>query len=238
MKQIITILLAALLISCNAEKEKMLSAYEPMYDAYCSGDFQAVYEALDQESQTLIQRLVNNETPDSLIQIGKDYGLPNLAVIKYVYYPSDKDDPNEAYDFLPFLGYLGVSFLNPVETFSLYPERSRVGDENFVTLQKMVAGGYRHVEWLKYTLEGEEYKLNLPYVLRLNEPFFRDMVYNDINRLEVGKDFKYEDLYKNYKNYRDINFAKKFIAESCAAKGAEAEAAKEATSEAKRDTEE
>jgi len=209
------ILAGFLISSCSPEKNKMLSAYEPLFEAYCAGNFEAVYALLDQESQTMIQRLVDNESTDSLIQIATEYGVPNLAVVKHVYFPTDPNNPDLKYDFMPFLGYLGVSFMNVVERYDLYSERSRVGDENFLTLQKIVAGGYRHVEWLKYTLEEDQYKLNLVYVLQMAEPFFRELVYDDINRIEVVTGFKYADLYKNTPNYRDLNFAKRFVVENC-----------------------
>ena len=211
-----SIILFAIIIitSCSSEKSKMLASYEKLYDAYCHGDFKRVYDMLDHESQRFLQRIVLNESPDSLIAIASEYGLPNLAVIKYVYYNSTIKDPSKVYDFIPFIGYLGSSLFNTVNQYELYPKRSRVGDENFVTLQRM-QGGARVIEWLKYTHEDGEYYLNLLYTLELNEPMYRDMVYESINQIERGSDFKYADLYKNYKNYRDINYVKRLMMQGC-----------------------
>jgi len=198
MKELIVLFCTALLFSCTNEKEVMLNTYDTIFEAYCSGNFETVYESLDQPSKKLIKRLITNETPDSLLQIGKDYGLPYLSVMKYVYFDTNNDDPMLAYKFIPFLGYLGMSFLNTVETYHTIPDKSKI-----------------QLEWAQFTKEGDEYKLNLLYTLGINEPLMKDIVYNSINSLEVGKNFKHEDLYKNYPNYRDTNFALRLVIKNC-----------------------
>lgn len=215
MKELLVLFCTVLLFSCSNEKEVMLNTYDTIFEAYCSGNFERVYESLDQPSKKLITRLITNETPDSLLQIGKDYGLPYLSVMKYVYFDTNNDDPMLAYKFLPFLGYLGVSFLNTVETYHTIPDKSRIGEENFLAIGKMLDDKHRQLEWAQFTKEGDEYKLNLLYTLGINEPLMKDIVYNSINSLEVGKNFKHEDLYKNYPNYRDTNFALRLVIKNC-----------------------
>ena len=215
MKELVVLFCTVLLFSCKNEREVMVTAYDTIFEAYCSGNFETVYESLDQESQTLINRLISNETPDSLIQIGKDYSLPFLSVVKYIYFDTNNENAKLAYHFIPFMGYLGVSFLNTVEPYHTIADKSKIGEENFLAIGKMLDDKHRQLDWVKFTKEGEEYKLNLLYTLSLNEPLMKDIVYNSINRLEVGKNFKYENLYNNHPNYRDTNFALRLVMKNC-----------------------
>jgi hypothetical protein len=216
MKALFILFCSALLtLSCSDEKAAMLDTYDTIFEAYCSGNFESVYESLDQPSKKLINRLISNETPDSLIQIGSDYDLPYLSVVKYAYFDTNNDSPMLAYHFIPFMGYLGVSFLNTVETYNKVPDKSKVGPENFLAIGKMIDDTHRQLDWVKFTKEGDEYKLNLVYTLSINEPLMKDIAYNSINSLEVDKNFKHEDLYQNYPNYRDTNFALRLVMKNC-----------------------
>ena len=109
MKELLVLFCTVLLFSCSNEKEVMLNTYDTIFEAYCSGNFERVYEYLDQPSKKLITRLITNETPDSLLQIGKDYGLPYLSVMKYVYFDTNNDDPMLAYSGFIWYSMIGLN---------------------------------------------------------------------------------------------------------------------------------
>ena len=159
-----------LVLSCDNPKEPLQNEFSALHEVVRSGAFDSYLSYLDKKSSEFVSEmsLAENMKPTILSEIGKRYDL-GLWCGEYYKYYSDHivHDPSV----LMFFKYIAMSETPLFEyksDFDLIEDKTRIGEENYIAIGKQ-SGEYRYVNWLKYSKEGTSYKLDLLYLLKLEE---------------------------------------------------------------------
>ncbi|MFT4568030.1 MAG: hypothetical protein ACI9FN_002998 [Saprospiraceae bacterium] len=159
-----------LAFSCHNPREPLQNEFKALHEVVRSGAFDRYKDYLDVKSSEFVSEMsqAENMKPKILSEIGERYDL-GLWCAAYYKYHSDHilQKPGES-TFFKYLAMSETPLFEYKSDFDLIEDKTRIGDENYIAIGKQ-SGDYRYVNWLKYFKIGASYKLDLLYLLKLEE---------------------------------------------------------------------
>lgn len=123
--------------SCSNEKDKMISAFDTMYDDVVHMRFDKMPSHMNDESNTFFKEVTDPEnlTIEKVIELGSRYKVSYLLV-DYLAISGDKIKAGApATDFYKYLGREDVSLFSYQDAYYVEESKSRLGaKENFVSI--------------------------------------------------------------------------------------------------------
>lgn len=166
------LLIAITMHSCQKnEKDNLIAVYDEMYSHVLNLEFDKIEPYLNEESKVFFNDITDGEklNVDSILVLGKKYGLPYM-LIDYLAITGDKiKDGAPSTDLYNYLGLQKVSLFSYEDAYYVDKAKSKVGEENFVSIIKDDLTTSKR-GWTRFSKnEAGEYKYDLIYTLRLKE---------------------------------------------------------------------
>lgn len=158
------------MFSCTSEKDVLADEFEALQQVVRAGELNKIEYFMDSVSVAFIREMSepNNMTPDKLQAIGSRYDL-SIWCAEYYKYNSDRVISESGKPvFFEFLAMSETPLFELKSDFELIEDKTRIREEIFIAIARY-SGEYRYVNWLEYTKESGGYKLNLPYLLKMEE---------------------------------------------------------------------
>ena len=160
-----------LLTNCKQDKDKLIQAFDNVYQNILDSKFENIQNSLNTESLDFYNKITNPTylNIDSIILLGKEYKLPYMLT-EYLAFNGDKIKDGKTVDeFYRHLGAQDVSFFSFQDAYYVDRSKLKKGKENYVAIIKEEMSQSKRV-WVRFT--GDEttgYKLDLLYTLKLLE---------------------------------------------------------------------
>jgi len=156
--------------ACTNPKEPLVNEFRELQKVVIAGDLEKFEDFLDKASYDFVQEMsqAENMKPDKLREIGKKYDLPLWCAEFYKYHSDHILEEPGSTTFFRYISMSETPLYDYNSDFELMEEKTRIGEENFVAIAKY-SGKYRYINWLQYSNQEGSYKLNLLYLLKLEE---------------------------------------------------------------------
>ena len=200
MKPLLLLISLLTITSCSHPKYRMIDSFESMYEDLRQMKFEKISEYLDEDSRILFEKLTSKENyhVEKLAQIGEEYNLRFFCIMYYLRFGLDRPDVNQD-DFFKFILNERVSFFKSNEVYQVDKRRSRIRNENWVSIYSLQRNSKQY-NWVKYTLNEEnEFKFDLIQSLQGHERMSAGVIENAIKRMKSDSDSDYDAYLKVFK---------------------------------------